>query len=310
MNLTLHDIVSAHGDRVAEACSKAHQRLMDMDQGRIVPDEQVFLDSVIGDKLVDIPISVIDETVTVGDISSAVAERLAEIESDLMIIQDGRTFVDNDWVNETCWKIEQSQREEKDQLTVGAQPVALRTLALLQKEREAQDIADDIIEMKLQPRWAEALRMLQDEPRIAQDFIDTIVPSITQTELPDSSTFQHFTASEAVRGHPRNVTVDFAPGQIIVTLIIVLDWDDDASEAEVAHLDDHKLVIDQVFPETALAAAIGKPLETVFDHEYVRGLGLVIDSWHEAAGQTTINFVTTAATPLLLKDPPSNWWIG
>ena len=308
MNLTLHDIVSAHGDRVAEACSKAHQLLMDMDQGRIVPDEQVFLDSVIADKLVDIPISVIDETVTVGDISSAVAERLVEIESDLVIIQDGRTFVDNDWVNETCWKIEQSYREEKDQLTVGAQPVALRTLALLQKERETQDIADDIVEMELQPRWAEALREIEDDPSTAQEYIDTIVPSITQTELSPDSTFQHFTATEAVRGHPKNVTVDFAPGQIIVTLIIVLDWDDDAKEAEVAHLDDHKLVIDRVFPETALAAATGKPLETVFDHEYVRGLGLLIDSWHEAAGQTTIYFATTPAAPLILKDPPSNWW--
>ena len=310
MNLTLHDIVSAHGARIADACARAHERLMSMSIGRVVPDEQVFLDSVIGDELIDIPISVIDETVTVGDIAGAVAERLAQIENDLKIIQDGRTFVDNDWVNVSCWKIEQSQRDERDQLTVGAQPVALRTLALLQKQRETQDIADDIVEMKLQPRWAEVLRTLQDEPQIAQDFIDSIVPSITQTELSADSTFQHFTASEAMKGHPRNVTVDFAPGQIIVTLIIVLDWDDDASEAEVAHLDDHKLVIDRVFPETALAAAVGKPLETVFDHEYVRGLDLVIDSWHEAAGQTTINFADTKAASLLLKDPPSNWWMA
>ena len=110
-----------------------------------------------------------------------------------------------------------------------------------------------------------------------------------------------------MQGHPKNVTINFAPGHIIAVVIIMLDWDDEAQEAEVAHLDDHKLVIDRVFPETALAAAIGKPLETVFDHEYVRGLNLIIDSWNEDDGQTTINFVNTPAMPLALKDPPSNW---
>ena len=308
MNLTLHDIVSAHGSRVAEACSKAHEHLMSMDQERIVPDEQIFLDSVISDKLVDIPISVLEDTVTIADITGAVAERLAEIESDLVIIADGRTFVDNEWVNVSCWKIEQSQRNEEDRLMVGAQPVARRTLALLQKEREAQDIAEHIVEMTMGPRWAEALRSLEDESRMAQDFLDTIVPNITQSEIPDDSIFHSFSAKDAVQGHPKNVTINFAPGHIIAVVIIMLDWDDEAQEAEVAHLDDHKLVIDRVFPETALAAAIGKPLETVFDHEYVRGLNLIIDSWNEDDGQTTINFVNTPAMPLALKDPPSNWW--
>ena len=308
MNLTLHDIVSAHGDRIAEACSRAHERLMSMSISRVVPDEQVFLDSVIGDELIDIPVHDVNETTTVGNIAGEVADRLGEIESDLMTIRDGRTYVDHEWVNISCWKIEQSQREEEDKLVVGAQPVTLRTLALLQKEREAQDIAEHIVEMTLRPRWAEALRTMDDERRHAQEFLDTVVPNITQSELPDDSTFHGFSTKEAVQGHPRDITINFAPGQIIAIVIIVLDWSDDAQEAEVAHLDDHKLVIDRVFPEAALVASVGKPLETIFDHEYVRGMGLVVDSWHEAAGQTTINFANTKATPLLLKDPPSNWW--
>ena len=309
MNLTIHAIVKAHADKIANACSSVHERLMSMDQNRIVPDEQMFVDSIIGNELIDIPISVLETPVTVSHITAAIAERIAEIEGDIMLTNDGRTFVDNEWVNASCWKLEKAERGENDPVTVGARPVTLRTLALIQAERTAQDIACHIVETQLRPRWAEGLRNMEDEVTAAQELIDTIVPNITQTEIPEESTILRFASPEGLKGHPREVMIDFSPGQIIGTVTILLDWDDEAQEAQIAELDDDKVIISRTFPEAVLTAASGKPLETLFDHEYIRGLGLVIEGHCSEEEQTSIFFRPADASPLAITNAPSNWWI-
>ena len=234
MNLTIVDIVKAHGERVTDACSAAHERLMSMDQNRIVMDEQSFVDSIVNDEEVDIPISVVEEDITVGDITAAIAERISEAEENLAMVQDGRTYTDEEWFLLSCWKIELARRGETNPVTMGARPIALRTLALLQAERKLQDIPDHEVSMKPRPKWADALRNIRDEAEMAQTFIAEVVPNITQTSMKGDSTMHQFVTPEAVEGHPRDVMLEFAPGQIIAVLTIILSYNDDTQEADVA----------------------------------------------------------------------------
>lgn len=307
MNLTIVDIVKAHGKRVANACSDAHERLMSMDQNRIVMDEQTFIDSIINDEEIDIPISVVEEEITVGNIAAAIAERITEAEENLKIVQDGRTYTDEEWFLLSCWKIELARRGEANPITMGARPIALRTLALLQAERKLQDIPNHEVNVEPRPRWADALRTIRDEAEMAQAFITEVVPNITQTSMKGDSTTHQFVTPEAIEGHPRDVMLEFAPGQIIAVLTIILSYDDKTQEADVAVIDDNCLMMDQVMPETLLSASIGKPLETIFDHEIVRGLGLIIDGYKLEDEQVTITFQAPNATPLIMRDAPTNW---
>lgn len=308
MNLTIVDIVKAHGERVTDACSAAHERLMSMDQNRIVMDEQSFVDSIVNDEEVDIPISVVEEDITVGDITAAIAERISEAEENLAMVQDGRTYTDEEWFLISCWKIELARRGETNPVTMGARPIALRTLALLQAERKLQDIPDHEVSMKPRPKWADALRNIRDEAEMAQTFIAEVVPNITQTSMKGDSTMHQFVTPEAVEGHPRDVMLEFAPGQIIAVLTIILSYNDESQEADVAVIDDNCLMMDRIMPETILSASIGKPLETIFDHEIVRGLGLIIDGYKLEDEQVTITFQAPNATPLIMQDAPTNWW--
>lgn len=308
MNLTVVDIVKAHGAKLADACARARERIMSMDQDRVIPDEQVFFDSIIDDPLIDIPVSVIEDPVTIGLLTGVVAERLSQIEEDLNLVQDGRTYVDNEWSLLGSWKMELAQRGENNPVTMGARPVAMRTLALLQAERKRQDVPDHIVELKPSPLWAGALSAISNEAQMAQDFITEVVPNITQTEMKGDSTTHQFVSEAAVKGHPRDVMLEFAAGQVIAVVTIILDWDDNAQEGEVAIIDDNTLSIDRVFPQAFLNACVGKPLESVFDHEFVRGLGLMIEEAEGDGEQTTFTFQPPAARPLIMKDAPTNWW--
>lgn len=308
MNLTVVDIVKAHGEKLANAAAKVHERLLCMDQERVIPDEQAFVNSIVGNELINLPISVLEEDVTIGNIAAAVAERLSEAEENYNLVQDGRTYVDEEWVISSCWEMELAERGEDNPVTMGARPVALRTLALLDAERETQDLAGIIVEMKPSPRWAAALSSIEDEAARAQNFIDTVVPNITETEMQDDSTMHQFVTPEPVVGHPRDVMLEFAPGQVICVLTFILSWDDEEQEGEVAIIDDNNLELEKIIPDAILNASVGKPLETIFDHEFVRGLGLIIEKYEVSSSGTRLYFEPTEAIPLTMKDAPANWW--
>lgn len=316
MNLTIHEMITAHAARIADACNQAHERLMCLDQDRQVPDEQVFLDSVLGDKGVDIPVSVIDETIRISDITAEVADRLREVETAIMTTGNGATHCDQAWVAVSCWKLEMARRGEDMPVTMGARPVAMRVMAMLMAEREEQNIPMHEVEMTLRPRWATGLRRIVDERVGAQEFVETVVPNITHTDSDDTTSLQFDTPRtpggrivEPVPGHPYEVTLEFCPGQINAVMTMLMQGDDDGGDIKVAVIDDDTLILPHRLPETALTKAIGEPLETLFAHEIVRGLGLVIESCDQSGEDLVIRFARTAAKGLVVRDFPTNWWL-
>lgn len=305
MNLTIKEIVKAHTPRIIETCVAAHELLMQMDQNKVIPDEQTFFDSIKNDKEVKIPVVVAKEVATIGDVSASVADLIREAEESLEIITI-KAFTETEALMKACWTLELSSRGETNPVTIGAQPIALRTLALLQAERKTRDLAEDDFETKLSPNWACALGSISDETEMAQDFLNEVIPNVPETMNGDYDLLEFFTSSK-IPGHPTEVVVEFCQGQVIAVVTISISIDKDGNNNEIAIIDDNNLIIDQKIPESLLIANLGKPLESLFDHGIIRDLDLIITGYEVREDDTIIAIEKSPATPLIMKDAPTNW---
>lgn len=320
MNLTMLDIVRVHGERIADACTRAHEKLSQMDRSHPIEDAAGILMRLHGDAHVAIPVDLDApipnnglgnrEPEEVGALLDVVADRLAEIEGDLDSVRNGQRHVDNEWTAQAAWRIERLQRGETNPVTIGVNPVSRRLLALYQSERVRQGTEDGIMQIVPRANWAEALPGIHDELALVQDLVSAVVPHLESRRTSSVSSTMHHEISlrEVIVGHPSSMRIEFIAGQVCCVATILTRLGSGGGNWDSAFLDDSGVVIEQTIPESMVQSLVGKPVETVFDHFLTRGLGLMIESVESDKDNSTIHFARQEPERVVMKDAPASWW--
>lgn len=309
MNLSLASIIAEHGPVILDALDNAHERLNAMDLNRKIPDIQTFLDSMINNPDIIIPISTTKDEEDLWDVYNGVGEAIAEISEN--IENAGKNVIAFEgWVVTACWVLELKKRGQSigDPVIMGASPLAVRIMAMLRRERLRQDIADDE-PVDLSPTWDLGLRQINDGPAEAQAYLDMTVPNITETkDAQDTSTLQ-YKASAFMQGHISDISIELNAGEITTVIMIPLNEKSGGAESDFAVFDGRVLCIQQNIPLSILSKSIGQPVETIFDHEVLRGLGYTIAGYDiDDNGHADIVVADQPNHALTIQDYPSNWW--
>lgn len=297
VNLSNVEIIRAHGQSIIDL----------LDEAKLLAEKYQNSNDIKNDKrLIEIltkdPISLYSPDETKFE---EIHEILSSYENDArkyyeISLDDSLNPVGiEDQIVKFCYKLEILQRGERPggNITMGVHPIAIRVTALMHEDLTKRNEEG----WSLNPDWLRQPLKLERQKEKSQLLFNKIIH-----DLP-GYTMNTYAAKKSNGETTSRIGIFNKYNEFKFHLTIELSDEIQKSPNNIV-ITDEGIVIPKA-PDAYLASKIGEPVESIIDYDFLKGMDLTVENYHQLDDFSHIKFNKTSLEGIVIENAPEDWFL-